>query len=38
MTAREPDAEVVTVREGKVTETVVYPTVADALSAAQLPA
>jgi len=35
---REPHGEVVTVRDGKVTEMVVYPTVADALTAAQLPA
>jgi ketosteroid isomerase-like protein len=35
---REPHGEVVTVRDGKVTEMVVYPSVEDALSAAQLPA
>ena len=35
---RDPHGEVVTVRDGKVTEMVVYPTVEDALTAAQLAA
>jgi ketosteroid isomerase-like protein len=35
---RGPHGEVVTVRDGKVTEMVVYPTVEDALTAAQLAA
>ena len=34
---RGPHGEVVTVRDGKVTEMVVYPTIEDALTAAQLP-
>ena len=33
---REPHGEVVTVRDGRVTEMVVYPTVEDALTAARL--
>jgi ketosteroid isomerase-like protein len=33
---RGPHGEVVTVRDGKITEMVVYPTVEDALTAAQL--
>jgi hypothetical protein len=35
---REPHGEVVTVRDGKVVEMVVYPTVDEALAAAGLPA
>ncbi len=35
---REPHGEVVAVSDGKVTEMVVYPTVEEALTAAQLPA
>jgi ketosteroid isomerase-like protein len=34
---REPHGEVITARDGKVTEMVVYPTVDDALAAAGLP-
>jgi len=32
----EPHGEIITIREGKVTEMVIYPTVADALAAAGL--